>query len=171
MFGIDFPELVVIAVVALIVIGPEHLPKVARTMGHLWGRAQRYVNTVKADISRDMALDELRKVQQQAQQAASDFSNSIHQAAQDVSTQAKELESEVTTSKYGVGQAIPESELAAKVLPREELLKSEMAKVDTAKGDAAESSVAGSNAPRHIIIEEHHAVMPAALEQKNTTNT
>jgi sec-independent protein translocase protein TatB len=51
MFGIDFPELVVIAVVALIVIGPEHLPKVARTIGHLWGRAQRYVNGVKADIS------------------------------------------------------------------------------------------------------------------------
>ena len=55
MFGIEFPELVVIAVVALIVIGPEHLPKVARTMGHLWGRAQRYISGVKADISRDMA--------------------------------------------------------------------------------------------------------------------
>ena len=166
MLGIDFPELMVIAVVALIVIGPEHLPKVARTMGHLWGRAQRYVNSVKADISRDMALDELRKVQQQAQQAASDFGQSIHQAAQDVSTQAAELGNEVTASKYGVGQSIPESELAAKILPREELLKSEMPKVDAAKSDAHDSKT-----PRHVILEEHHAVMPASIEQKNNDNT
>ena len=171
MFGIDFPELVVIAVVALIVIGPEHLPKVARTVGHLWGRAQRYVSGVKADISRDMALEELRKIQQQAQQAASDFGNSIHQAAQDVSVQAKELGSEVSSSKYGVGQSIPESELAAKVLPREELLKSEMPKTDTTPNAVPDKSEPGSNVPRHIIIEEHHAVMPASLEQKNTTNT
>jgi len=161
MFGIEFPELVVIAVVALIVIGPEHLPKVARTIGHLWGRAQRYVNSVKADMSRDIALDELRKVQQQAQQAASDFGQSIHQAAQDVSAQAAELESEVTSSKYGVGQSIPESELAAKILPREELLKSEMHQSETAK----------SGIQRHEIIEEHHAVLPVSAEQKKTTNT
>lgn len=169
MFGIEFPELVVIAVVALIVIGPEHLPKVARTMGHLWGRAQRYISSVKADMSRDMALDELRKIQQDAQQAAqqaaSELGNSIHQATQEVSTQVKEqvkeLETEVSTSKYGVGQSIPESELAAKVLPREELLKSEMSK----------TVMPASNVPRHEIIEEHHAVMPASSEQKNTTNT
>ncbi len=51
----------VIAVVALIVIGPERLPRVARTMGHLFGRLQRYVNDVKADINREIELDELRK--------------------------------------------------------------------------------------------------------------
>ena len=60
MFDIGFSELMVIAVVALIVIGPERLPKVARTLGHLFGRMQRYVNDVKADISREMELDELR---------------------------------------------------------------------------------------------------------------
>ncbi len=63
MFDIGFSELVVIMVVALIVIGPERLPKVARTMGHLWGRAQRYVNGVRADIERDMHMDELRQLQ------------------------------------------------------------------------------------------------------------
>jgi Tat protein translocase TatB subunit len=52
MFDIGFSELVVIAVVALIVIGPERLPKAARTMGHLFGRLQRYVNDVKSDINR-----------------------------------------------------------------------------------------------------------------------
>jgi sec-independent protein translocase protein TatB len=51
----------VIAVVALIVIGPERLPRVARTMGHLFGRLQRYVNDVKADINREIELEELRK--------------------------------------------------------------------------------------------------------------
>ena len=57
MFDFSFAELAVIMVAALIVIGPERLPKVARTMGHMWGRAQRYVNGVKADIERDMAVE------------------------------------------------------------------------------------------------------------------
>ena len=61
MFDIGFSELAAIGVVALIVIGPERLPKVARTAGHLLGRLQRYVSTVKADISREMELDELKK--------------------------------------------------------------------------------------------------------------
>ena len=94
MFGIDFPELVVIAVVALIVIGPEHLPKVARTMGHLWGRAQRYVNGVKADISRDMALDELRQLQQKTKQEIGSVEQSIAQASQEWDQQVKEFEND-----------------------------------------------------------------------------
>ena len=61
MFDIGFSELLVIAVVALIVIGPERLPKVARTLGAMLGRMQRYVNDVKADIQREMELDELKK--------------------------------------------------------------------------------------------------------------
>ena len=64
MFDIGFSEIVVIAVVALIVIGPERLPKAARTLGHLFGRLQRYVTDVKADINREIELDELRKLQQ-----------------------------------------------------------------------------------------------------------
>src|SRR4030088_65484 len=60
----------VIAVVALIFIGPERLPRVARTMGHLFGRLQRYVNDVKADINREIELDELRKFKSEFEQAA-----------------------------------------------------------------------------------------------------
>ena len=67
MFDIGFSEILVIGVVALIVIGPERLPKVARTLGHMFGRLQRYVNEVKADINREMELDELRKLQSQVQ--------------------------------------------------------------------------------------------------------
>lgn len=68
MFDIAFSELVVIALVALIVIGPERLPKLARTAGHLWGRTQRYVNKVKDDIAHDMALDQARQMQHEIEQ-------------------------------------------------------------------------------------------------------
>lgn len=70
MFDIGFSELMVIAVVALVVIGPERLPRVARTVGHLMGRLQRYVNDVKADINREMELEELRKFKDQFEQTA-----------------------------------------------------------------------------------------------------
>jgi len=70
MFDIGFSELMVIAVVALVVLGPERLPRVARTMGHLLGRLQRYVSDVKSDISREIQLDELRKLQTQLQESA-----------------------------------------------------------------------------------------------------
>ena len=88
MFDIGFSELMVIGIVALIVIGPERLPKVARTLGHLFGRMQRYVNDVKADISREMELDELRKLQTTMQDAARSFEQSV---TQEVNTAESEL--------------------------------------------------------------------------------
>ena len=77
MFDIGFTELLVIGVVALIVIGPEKLPRVARTVGHLAGRLQRYVSDVKADINREIELEELRKMRDSMQQAASNFESSV----------------------------------------------------------------------------------------------
>src|SRR5262245_30806611 len=77
MFDIGFSELLVIGVVALIVIGPEKLPRVARTVGHLAGRLQRYVADVKADINREVELEELRKMRDSMQQAASNFESSV----------------------------------------------------------------------------------------------
>jgi sec-independent protein translocase protein TatB len=78
MFDIGFGEIFVIAVVALVVIGPERLPQVARTLGHLFGRMQRYVNEVKADISREMEFDELRKLQSSVEEAARSIEQSVH---------------------------------------------------------------------------------------------
>jgi sec-independent protein translocase protein TatB len=95
MFDIAFSEVVVIAVVALIVIGPERLPKVARTLGHMFGRLQRYVNDVKADINREMELDELRKLKSEVQSAASEFESSIHKAAQEVDSGVRSVEVEL----------------------------------------------------------------------------
>jgi sec-independent protein translocase protein TatB len=77
MFDIGFSELMVIGVVALIVIGPEKLPRMARTVGHLAGRLQRYVSDVKADINREIELDELRKMRDSMQKAASEMESSV----------------------------------------------------------------------------------------------
>jgi sec-independent protein translocase protein TatB len=101
MFDIGFSEIVVIAVVALIVIGPERLPKAARTLGHLFGRLQRYVNEVKADINREMEIDELRKLQQQVQTAARDLETSISTAAREVETGVRAVESDLNAAASG----------------------------------------------------------------------
>jgi sec-independent protein translocase protein TatB len=77
MFDIGFSELLVIGIVALIVIGPQKLPRVARTAGHLLGRLQRYVADVKADINREIELDELRKMRDSMQQAASEMQSTV----------------------------------------------------------------------------------------------
>lgn len=67
-----------IGAVALIVIGPEKLPRVARTVGTLLGKAQRYVNEVKAEVNRSMELDELKKMKETVETAARDVENTIH---------------------------------------------------------------------------------------------
>jgi len=100
MFDFGFSELVVIAVVALIVVGPERLPKVARTAGHLLGRLQRYVSDVKSDIQREMQLEELKALQQQVEQQARELESSMRgEAAKieaDVSKTVAEVKAGVT---------------------------------------------------------------------------
>ena len=83
MFDIGFTELLVIGVVALVVIGPERLPRVARTVGILMGRMQRYVADVKADINREIELDELRKMRDSVQSTAGDIQSSIENELRD----------------------------------------------------------------------------------------
>ena len=77
MFDIGFSELLVIGVVALVVIGPEKLPRMARTIGHLAGRLQRYVSDVKADVNREIELDELRKMRDSMQKSATEMETSV----------------------------------------------------------------------------------------------
>lgn len=86
MFDIGFSELMLIAVVALIVIGPERLPRVARTAGHLLGRLQRYVSDVKADINREIQLEELKKLQQQVAEQARSMEQSVNEHLTSVET-------------------------------------------------------------------------------------
>ena len=102
MFDVGFSEIFVIALVALIVIGPERLPKVARTLGHLFGRMQRYVNDVKADISREMELDELRKLQATVEDAARAIEHTVNK---EINT----AESELNSVAASVADAAPPS--------------------------------------------------------------
>lgn len=81
MIDLGLTKLAVIGVVALVVIGPEKLPKVARMAGTLYGRAQRYLNEVKSEVSREIEMEELRNLQKEVQDAAqtikADVENSI----------------------------------------------------------------------------------------------
>ena len=81
MFEIGFTELIVIGVVALLVIGPERLPKVARMAGHLYGRLQRYVSSVKSDISQEIQLDEIRRAGQNFKQSIESTVSGVEQQA------------------------------------------------------------------------------------------
>jgi sec-independent protein translocase protein TatB len=76
-------KLALIGAVALIVIGPEKLPRVARTVGTLLGKAQRYVADVKAEVNRSMDLDELKKMKESVEGAARDVENTIQTNASD----------------------------------------------------------------------------------------
>ncbi len=88
MIDLGFDKLALIGAVALIVIGPERLPRVARTVGHLLGKAQRYVADVKAEVNRSIELEELKKMKGQFEDAARDVerhvSNEIHQTTTDL---------------------------------------------------------------------------------------
>jgi sec-independent protein translocase protein TatB len=100
MFDFSFGELAVISAVALVVLGPERLPKVARTVGEWAGKAQRYVSQVKADINREMELSELKKLQEQARGIAHEFETAV-------TSEVKGIESSVgsvaSTANDGVG--------------------------------------------------------------------
>ena len=84
MIDFGFSKLALIGAVALIVIGPEKLPKVARMAGSLLGRAQRYINEVKSEVGREIELDELRKMQKDVQEAAGEIEKSIGDAQHSV---------------------------------------------------------------------------------------
>jgi sec-independent protein translocase protein TatB len=81
-FGLD--KIALIGAVALVVIGPEKLPKVARIVGHMIGKAQRYVADVKAEVNRSMELDELRSMKTQFEDAARDVHSSVHKEFSDM---------------------------------------------------------------------------------------
>jgi sec-independent protein translocase protein TatB len=84
MFNVSFSELLMIGIIALIVIGPERLPKVARTIGHLVGRAQRYVSDVKSDIQREMDMDDIGSLKGQLEDAARSIRETVQNTAEDL---------------------------------------------------------------------------------------
>jgi sec-independent protein translocase protein TatB len=105
MFDFSFGELAVISAVALVVLGPERLPKVARTLGILFGRLQRYVAQVKSDINREMEASELSKVKTEFESAARGFQ-------QDVESQARKTEDEIRQVERDIERQVNPAEPA-----------------------------------------------------------
>lgn len=98
MIDLGISKIALIGAVALIVIGPEKLPRVARTIGTLLGKAQRYISDVKAEVSKSIELDELKKMKDTMQDAASDVENTIHTGVSDFEKDWKEATSEASSS-------------------------------------------------------------------------
>ncbi len=114
MFDVSLTELMVIGVVALIVIGPERLPKVARTVGHLLGRAQRYVNDVKSDIQREIELDELRKFKTEMEDAAQGVQQSLNETGASLQEPVQQFRAELDeVAREASGKAAPASPATA----------------------------------------------------------
>src|SRR5206468_4968116 len=94
MIDLGLEKMMVIGAVALIFIGPEKMPRVARTVGTLLGKAQRYVNDVKAEVNRSMELDELKKMKETVETAARDVEQSVSSATADFEKQWQDATSD-----------------------------------------------------------------------------
>jgi sec-independent protein translocase protein TatB len=101
-FDIAFSELLLIAVVALIVIGPERLPKVARTLGLLAGRLQRYVSAVKADVERELRVHELQNLNTEVRETVSGVQSNLER-------EARQIESAVATPLAEAAKTVEEA--------------------------------------------------------------
>lgn len=112
MFDIGFSELVVIGLVALIIIGPERLPRVARTVGALLGRFQRYVNDVKSEVRREMEIEDLKRFQSQLTDQVREVEQGIHKelrSAEDVARSGlADIEGTVAPTPAAVTQQPPD---------------------------------------------------------------
>lgn len=107
MFDIGFSEILVIMVVALVVIGPERLPKVARSMGQWMGRVQRYINRVKQDVNTSMELEELRALERKVKAEADALERTAQQAGRDIDQQMRQLEKEIEKHAPGPDKPSP----------------------------------------------------------------
>ena len=151
MFDVNFSEMMVIAVVAFIVIGPERLPKVARTLGHLLGRGQRYISSVKADIARDIGIEELRQLQAKVQHEYKAAEDAVNQVTQTLNLHAQEvtqsLSQQVEQAKEGISL---QSQLNSGLEPAEQPSITEQARLSAVSqkgGDAISADAGGVISP------------------------
>lgn len=107
MIDFGFDKLALIGAVALIVIGPEKLPRVARTVGHMLGKAQRYVADVKAEVNRSIELDELKKMKTQFEDAARDVEKSVNDSVQEANASLQSTWSELQSAPVDAADRPP----------------------------------------------------------------
>lgn len=111
MFDVGFWELTIIAVVALIVIGPERLPKVARTAGHWIGRGRRFVASVKADIDKEIKAEELKQILEEQARKANPMHEIIEETQEDLERIKRDTERVIDSTKQEIaGQQAPVTE-------------------------------------------------------------
>jgi sec-independent protein translocase protein TatB len=116
MFGVGFSEMLVIAVVGLVVIGPERMPGVARTAGALFGRAQRYINKLKAEIESEVDLEEIKRIKATFYDAAKSVEHSVSQVKQDFDATAKSLNASIAApSETPVAAAVEAQHVPAQM--------------------------------------------------------
>ena len=114
MFDLDVSKLAVIGAVALVVIGPEKMPRVARTIGTMLGKAQRYVSDVKAEVNRSMDLEELKKMKETVESAARDVETTVHTASTDFEKDWQSATAGLDTVSYTPEVVYPEYALPKK---------------------------------------------------------
>ena len=157
MLDLGFSEMMVIAVVALVVLGPERLPKVAKTVGHLVGRMQRYVADVKSDITREMELDELRKFRQTVEETASSVQSSFNSFETDARTTAGDMEAlargegrgaPVAHEALSAGMSLPGDEVTPTPMPWPDPAPAALAAPYTEAEAWVEPTVAGAMSSR-----------------------
>lgn len=102
MIDLGLTKLALIGAVALIVIGPKDLPKVARMAGTLFGRAQRYISQVKSEVSREIEMEELRKMQKEVESAAQNFEQDMNKEFSEAQQELNELVQPASHTNYSV---------------------------------------------------------------------
>jgi sec-independent protein translocase protein TatB len=143
MFDISFSELMIIGVVALLVIGPERLPKVARTLGLLLGRAQRYVNDVKTDIKREMDAGEFNNLKNQFDEAAGSVKASLENASNTLRNPLEEAQQALRDTGQSLESSIKGADTESKAASEEQLASDTTA---TPKGVPAKDAATPSDA-------------------------
>ena len=137
MFDIGFSELMVIGVVALVVIGPERMPGVARTVGALFGRAQRYVNQLKTDIQSEMDLEEFNRIK-----------STFYEAAESVEHSVTAVRKELDATAASLNASMAQTETPAAVAAEAPIAPAQMdfwlASAPTAGSPAAQDVISGA---------------------------
>jgi sec-independent protein translocase protein TatB len=127
MIDLGLSKLAIIGVVALVVIGPEKLPKVARMAGTLYGRAQRYLHEVKSEVSREIELDELRNLHKEVQEAAhsvkADVENSIGRNLDDAEAAWRDHPATSTSTSTAPSASMSDLERKARDFRRKKLMR------------------------------------------------
>lgn len=152
MFDISFAELMMVAIVGLLVIGPEKLPNVARTLGAYTGRLQRYISQVKEEVSREVRFEELQALQQEIKAGADQVKSSIRDGNQSVKETLNALDDDIKP-KQQLGAQKPMAE-KVKAPVKKAKLKKAMVKKPAIKKVAVSKASSRATAPKKKSVKQ-----------------